>query len=112
MLTKRENQVLELTAHGFSADEIADKLYRSTETVKKTISNIKAKVGLQKATELTAYYWCRAFGECFEKRRNAIVSATFILLVIFTNPLDMQEARRPVSRPRTRIERQYKPKRI
>ena len=111
MLSKRENQIFELTAHGFAADEIADKLCRSTETIKKTISNIKEKLGLQKATELTAHYWCTKFGECFEAHRKAIISVSFLMLVIFANPLQTEETRRPASRPRTRVERRYNPKR-
>jgi len=94
MLSRRENEVLELIAHGLAAEEIADRFCRSTETVKKTVSNIKEKLRLQKATELTAYYWCNAFGVSFEQRRNAILSIFILIAFSFSNPLDEQTARR------------------
>ena len=91
MLTKSEELVLELTAHGLAADEIAEKRCRSTDTIKKTISNIKAKLKLQKATELTAYYWCRVFGDSFEKRRSAILSILFLVIYSFGISAGMPE---------------------
>jgi DNA-binding CsgD family transcriptional regulator len=110
MLTKREEQVLELIAYGFSADEIADKFFRSTETIKKTVSNVKEKLSLQKATELAAFYWCRAFGDNFKQRRNAILSISLLIVFLFSNPLENQTARRNSTRTRVRIERRYKTK--
>ena len=61
MLTPRENEILAYTAAGMSVKEIADHIHRSEFTVQKTICNIKAKTGLQKATELVAYFLCRHY---------------------------------------------------
>ena len=61
MLTKRENEILAYTAAGYSAKEIAELIHRSEFTVQTIISNIKMKTGLQKATEMAAYFFCRHF---------------------------------------------------
>ena len=60
MLTRRENLVLALMPY-FSAKEIADRIHRSPDTVRKIIANIKIKTGLQKATELVAFFFCSHF---------------------------------------------------
>ena len=76
MLTKRENQILALNAAGLSVKEIAAHIDRSEYTVQKTISNIKEKTGLQKATELVALYFCQKSDIDFgEFRRQSIAQA-------------------------------------
>ncbi|MEO9870849.1 response regulator transcription factor [Ekhidna sp.] len=50
-LSKREVQVLELLAQGFSNQEIADKLFVSLNTAKTHISNIYAKLNVQRRTQ-------------------------------------------------------------
>ena len=67
MLTNRENEILAYIAAGYSVKEIAGMINRSEFTVQKTISNIKIKAGLQKATELAAYFFCRHFRSEYEK---------------------------------------------
>lgn len=82
-LTVREEEILQLHSIGLPPDEIADKLYRSRETIRKTICNIKIKLNLQKASELTAYYWCEFFGDSFEEQKKSILSACVCLLLLF-----------------------------
>ena len=50
-LSKREIEVLELLAQGFSNQEIADKLFVSLNTTKTHISNIYAKLNVQRRTQ-------------------------------------------------------------
>lgn len=54
-LSKRETEVLDLVAEGLSNREIASKLYIAENTVKKHISNIMAKLGLENRTQLARY---------------------------------------------------------
>ncbi|HBG40214.1 MAG TPA: hypothetical protein DDW85_02220 [Porphyromonadaceae bacterium] len=84
MLTNRENEVLSYCAVGLSAKEIGDKLYRSPDTVRKTISNIKQKTGLQKNTELVAYFFCSRSGIDFYEFKRKIVSSCLLILFMIT----------------------------
>ncbi|MBB4036608.1 DNA-binding CsgD family transcriptional regulator [Dysgonomonas hofstadii] len=93
-LTTREEEILQLHSIGLTPDEIANKLYRSRETIRKTICNIKIKLNLQKASELTAYYWCEFFGASFVEQRKSILSACTCLLVLFTLSVDNFDKRR------------------
>ncbi|MDR1222443.1 MAG: helix-turn-helix transcriptional regulator [Tannerella sp.] len=81
ILSKREEQVLTLCAVGLSAKEIADKKNISPETVRKTISNIKLKIGLQKATELVAFYYCRLMKMDFMEFREQVLSVILLFLI-------------------------------
>ena len=54
LLTKREQQVLELIAEGLSNDAIAETLIRSTGTVKSHTSSIYGKLGVRGRTEAVA----------------------------------------------------------
>lgn len=99
-LSNRETEILELVAIGLSAEEIADKLCRSPETIRKTISNIKIKKNLQKATELAAEYWCSVFGTSLEEQKKQILAAMMLAVVIFSLPFEHYEA--------VRIRRSYR----
>jgi len=84
MLTSREKEILEYTAAGLSAKEIADHIHRSEFTVQKTICNVKAKTGLQKSTELVAFYFCNKSKIDFaDFKREALYPDRF---VYFRNP--------------------------
>ena len=86
-LTIREEQVLSHFAMGLAAKEIGDRLRIATNTVNKTIANVKNKVGLQKATELTAFYICKILGsEYVEVRRKVLTAglATMMLALVMT----------------------------
>ena len=50
-LSKREIEVLQLLAEGFSNQEIADKLFVSLNTTKTHISNIYSKLGVSRRTQ-------------------------------------------------------------
>ena len=53
-LTERERQVLDLIASGHTNQEIADKLVISVATVKRHISNLYGKLGVQNRTQAVA----------------------------------------------------------
>jgi DNA-binding CsgD family transcriptional regulator len=82
MLSLRESQILQLVAIGQTPEEIGDKLFISPGTVRKTICNIKQKLNLQKATELTAFFWCNLFHVDFAEKRKQILSATLSVMIL------------------------------
>lgn len=53
-ISKREFEVLELIAAGLSNQEIADRLFVSTSTVKTHVSNVLAKLDASRRTEAIA----------------------------------------------------------
>lgn len=53
-ISKREFEVLELIASGLSNQEIADRLFVSTSTVKTHVSNVLAKLDASRRTEAIA----------------------------------------------------------
>jgi DNA-binding NarL/FixJ family response regulator len=54
-LTPREQEIMRLLAEGFSAKEIAEKLFISPKTVENHRSNIMSKLGLHSTIELVRY---------------------------------------------------------
>jgi NarL family two-component system response regulator LiaR len=50
-ISKREYEVLELISHGLSNQEIAEKLYVSTSTIKTHVSNVLAKLDASRRTQ-------------------------------------------------------------
>lgn len=79
-LSIRESEVLEKTAWGQSAKEVADELFISKSTVQNHLRRIKEKLNLQKATELTAYYFCTHF-RLSEELKQRIIAVAFILIL-------------------------------
>jgi DNA-binding NarL/FixJ family response regulator len=55
ILTEREGQILELICHGFSAMEIASKLFLSKRTVEKHRANILEKTNCRNTAKLVAW---------------------------------------------------------
>jgi DNA-binding NarL/FixJ family response regulator len=53
-ISRREYEVLELIAAGHSNQEIADKLFVSTSTIKTHVSNVLAKLDASRRTEAIA----------------------------------------------------------
>lgn len=110
MLSNRENQILEYIAVGLTPDEIGNRLYISRETVRTTIRNIKLKLNYQKATELTAYWWCTQFKIDFEEKRKQILSALLSLIILIAGSLFESRRvrnRQMILRRIYEIERQY-----
>jgi DNA-binding NarL/FixJ family response regulator len=54
LLTDRESSIVELIARGYSNREIAEELYLAEKTVKNYITNLLAKLGLRRRTEVAA----------------------------------------------------------
>jgi two-component system, NarL family, response regulator DevR len=55
-LTEREQQILELIASGATNREIAAELYLAEKTVRNYVSNLLAKLGMQRRTEAAVFY--------------------------------------------------------
>ena len=119
-LTKREQQVAELLAWGASKKEIPDllrKLYGgheiSVHTVENIARNIYAKLHLNKASELSAWYFC----ECYQvddslsplKRARKTALSLFLLLLLVPQILspggDDDDMYRPQRVRTVRVER-------
>jgi DNA-binding CsgD family transcriptional regulator len=110
MLSLRESQILQLVAIGQTPEEIGDKLFISPETVRKTICNIKQKLNLQKATELTAFFWCNLFHVDFVEARKQILSSILSMMILIAGSfMDGKRLRnrRTCFRRIYRIEHQY-----
>lgn len=56
MLSKRENEMVQQVARGYSNKEIAQELFLSEGTVRNTISNILTKLDLRDRTQLVLFY--------------------------------------------------------
>ena len=82
-LTKREAEIAELIAWGASKCEIAARCYISERTVENHCRNIFEKVGVTKATELSAWWFCTSFHISFNlsplKRK---IMALFLLALL------------------------------
>ena len=61
-LTGRETQVAELLAWGVSKKEIANRLCIAERTVENHARSIYEKTGVQKATELSVWWFCKKCG--------------------------------------------------
>lgn len=55
MLTKREDEVLALLAHGLTNVEIGARLFISSKTVEHHVGRLLAKLGLRSRTEAAAH---------------------------------------------------------
>lgn len=85
-LGKRQMEVAEFIGFGYSIKETADHLKMSVETVKSTLKVVYAKIGIQKATELSKFVFCRRFdiplSLCQPMRQ--IISSVFLVLFVST----------------------------
>jgi two-component system, NarL family, response regulator DevR len=54
-LTDQERKILDLLAEGLTNREIADRMYLAEKTVKNYVSNMLAKMGMQRRTEAAVY---------------------------------------------------------
>lgn len=106
LLSKREHQVAELIAWGAAKKEIPDllkKLYGgaaiSVRTVENITRNIYAKIHLNKANELSAWWFCRYYGvdsslSPLKKARDAFI-AILLLIVMIPQTINPELALRP-----------------
>ena len=110
-LSKREFQVVEEIALGSSTKEAAEKLFVSIDTVASHRKNAYRKLGINRETELSKWYFSWRFGfEIDLKPLAKILSAAFLLAVLGLGELsgntdNMIRVSRPV---RTRVSRTRK----
>lgn len=65
-LTKRQKQFVELLAWGASYKEVADFCHVSWSTVDNTLRKAKERIGLNKVTELGAWWFCTNYNISFD----------------------------------------------
>ena len=81
-LTKREAEISELIAWGASKKEIADQLCLSERTVENHTRNIYGKLEINKANELSAWWFCTHFHISFNLSPLKRGIGAFVLLAI------------------------------
>ncbi|UVV61646.1 LuxR C-terminal-related transcriptional regulator [Bacteroides fragilis] len=65
-LTKRQKQFIERLARGASYKEVADFFHVSWNTVDNTLRKAKERIGLNKVTELAAWWFCTNYNISFD----------------------------------------------
>lgn len=90
-LGQRECEVLECIAWGASQKETANFLGIALRTVDNTVRKIKLKTGLQKAAELSAYWFCTHFNISFDLSPvTRMRLATGMVVLIFITGLNFK----------------------
>jgi len=84
ILTNRENQVVELIALGKAQKEVADALKISRATVDVILKNAKAKLGIQKAAEVSVWYFVNKYDITLNLSpvAKAIISLSFLTIML------------------------------
>ena len=84
-LSKREYEMVELTAFGLAQKEIADHLQISPCTVDVTIRHAKEKLRVQKSTELASWYFINKYHISLDLSpvTRALLSLSFLTLMLF-----------------------------
>ena len=87
-LSPRETEIAELLAWGAAKKEVADRLQISTRTVENTARNIYEKIGIQKATELSVWWFTTHCGVSmnlspFTRKLGAVVLFILMLPTVF-----------------------------
>lgn len=83
-LAKREKEILERIAWGASYKEAASFFHISWRTVDNTLRKIKEKVGLNKVTELTAWWFCTTYNISFDLSPITRQVVASVLLCLFS----------------------------
>lgn len=84
-LGKRQQEIAEHIAFGYSIKETADILDTPINTVKATLKAIYSKLGIQKATELAKYIYCRSlvclwlYANLLERLLRPVFSSWFFI---------------------------------
>lgn len=88
-LTRREQQIAELIAWGAAKKEVPDLLPVkpgrgpiSIQTVENTVRNIYEKLGIQKVSELSVWYFCTHYNISLDLSPLKRQAATFGLLLL------------------------------
>ena len=84
-LAKREKEILERVAWGASYKEVANFLKISSSTVDNTLRRVKEKIGLNKVTELSAWWFCTTYGISFSLSplSRQVIAAVCLYLFCF-----------------------------
>ena len=84
-LAKREKEILERVAWGASYKEVANFLKISSSTVDTTLRRVKEKRGLNKVTELSAWWFCTTYGISFSLSplSRQVIAAVCLCLFCF-----------------------------
>lgn len=106
VLTKREAQIAELLAWGAAKKEVADHLNLSPRTIENTARNIYQKLEIQKATELSVWYFCTHFNISFELNpiKRTIIAVIFMITILPYEISGNDVYKRTNRRRNTRIE--------
>lgn len=106
-LQPRQMEVAEYIAFGYSIKETADDLNISVETVKVHMKNIYRLIGIQKATELSVFIFCRKFNIPLSMCHPAKRIIAMLLLMLFSYSMYVDNSSNYLRRARRceRIER-------
>lgn len=83
-LTQRESQIAELLAWGGARKEVADRLNITVKTVEVTTQNLYRKIGIQKATELSVWWFVTRMNVpiSMDPWKKTLVSCMFLLIIM------------------------------
>ena len=95
-LTKRENQIAELVANGFSEQEIAHQLFIAESTVHTHTKNIRRKINARSALDIVRFY-------IIENPSKFFIAIAFLFIHTMTVVInDETNFRRPSNRTHKR----------
>ena len=106
-LTKRQKQFIERLAWGASYKEVADFFHVSWNTVDNTLRKAKERIGLNKVTELAAWWFCTNYNISLDLSPIArqYIASWCICLFFFGEVAVITNTSYPPRRPkRTRTE--------
>lgn len=119
--TKRELDVVRCIAYGASTKEVPEMVLPgphgkiSESAVAHVIERVKAKVGVQKVTEIAAYYFCAYRGadasDCPTSIKNILIAGT-MLAALMPSFLSFENNYLRSSRAGTRIVRTARARRL
>lgn len=90
-LGKRQQEVADFVGFGYSIKETADLLKMPFNTVKSTLKAVYLKIGIQKATELSKFVFCRRFDIPLSLCEPMRQVGAIILLVVYLGSMTVEE---------------------